>query len=346
MKTLSWVSRIALLGMASSLSSGCIMYRLEELRHATPQGSAFQNELSRLYMDYATQEEKLYDWRDSWYFADKGLMLAYGKDREPELLEDWDIPDGVADELTKARIRVMDTLTPQMKQANPSTAAAIQFYFDCWVEQVDERAEADEVDYCRDGLNRALGGGSRMAAAPVKPVVKKAEAKPMPEEKLAEMPVAKSAPAEPVALKDSKPAPKPESTPFGGPTPEPAKKAEDAKPATKAENAAKEEPKKPKAPTLETASYAVFFEPKKADISTPGKNVLAEVTGSLKGKQDYAVVLHIAAKDGEKELAAQRLAAVRKVLADGGVDSAAVYDEIPPKDAARVARRVELFLNE
>ncbi|NBO20194.1 MAG: hypothetical protein EBV03_13435, partial [Proteobacteria bacterium] len=218
MTTLSWVRRVALLGLASSLTSGCIMYRLEELRHTTPQGSAFQTELSRMYMDFATQEEKLYDWRDSWYFADKGLMLAYGKDVGPEELDQWDIPADLEEEAAKTRIRVMDALSPQMKQANPSTAAAIQFYFDCWLEQVDERAAADEVDFCHDGLMQALGGSAtRIASMPVKAPVRKAEPKPIPaHEDMAREPEAEQEPVKINSISPAKPAPKPDAIPFGG----------------------------------------------------------------------------------------------------------------------------------
>ena len=57
------------------------MYELGRiLRNTTPSGSPFQQELARLYMDFASQDEKGYDWFNSWYFADKGLRAAYGKD--------------------------------------------------------------------------------------------------------------------------------------------------------------------------------------------------------------------------------------------------------------------------
>src|SRR5580658_2925105 len=76
--------------LAVFATSGCEMYSLEKLRHTTPSGSPFQTELSKLYMDFAAQEEKEYDWYNSWHFADKGLQAAYGKDVMPEDLKNWD----------------------------------------------------------------------------------------------------------------------------------------------------------------------------------------------------------------------------------------------------------------
>ncbi|MBY0406378.1 MAG: hypothetical protein K2Q01_01705, partial [Rickettsiales bacterium] len=138
MKT-TLITRVLLLGLSTTMLSGCMMYRLEELRNTTPAGTPFQTELSHMYMEFAAKEEKDYDWQDSWYFADKGLMLAYGKDVGPEELSGWIIDDaGAAMELEKARIRVMDVLTPEFKERSPSKAAAVQFYFDCWVEQQEE----------------------------------------------------------------------------------------------------------------------------------------------------------------------------------------------------------------
>lgn len=152
-----WMTRGLCLTVLSGMTSGCIMYRLEELRNTTPSGSPFQSELSRLYLDFATREEKAYDWQDSWYFADKGLQLAYGRDAGPEELDSWNISGDARMELEKARIRVTDALTPQLKAASPSKAAAIQFYFDCWVEEQEEGWQTDDIGYCRDNLIHALG---------------------------------------------------------------------------------------------------------------------------------------------------------------------------------------------
>lgn len=381
-----WATRLGLLMVASSLSSGCIMYRLEELRQTTPTGTAFQVELSRMYMEYATQEEKVYDWQDSWYFADKGLRLAYGNEAGPEELESWNLPPDALDELTKARIRVMDALTPQLQSSDPVRAAQAQFYFDCWVENAEEMADEDQIAECRDGLNRVLDGkrvASRMGSIKAEPIkteaeksepVKLATKKPEPAKELYKDPMdgqeskeavkeAPKAAKEPVKLapepeKPAEKAPekaaeksvekvaekteKPARVPFGGPTPPPKDEAK----ADKAEKA--EKPKaEPKTPSVETSSYAVFFEQKKPEISGPGKNVLAEVMQSVKDKKDYAVVLHVASTGAaDKELTQKRLQVVRKALSEGGVNESAVYDDVLPKDAKPVARRIELFLNE
>src|SRR5271170_4889311 len=102
MKT-QWIKTIAAATVMASLTIGCAMYTLEELRHTTPSGSPFQQALAKLYMDFASQDEKGYDWFNSWYFADKGLRAAYGKDVTPEEIKDWNIPAPVIPYMEKGR---------------------------------------------------------------------------------------------------------------------------------------------------------------------------------------------------------------------------------------------------
>jgi OOP family OmpA-OmpF porin len=153
---MSWMKKATLVTLAGLLTGSCAMYRLEELRHTTPAGTRFQNELSKLYMDFATQEEKDYDWGSSMYFAGKGLRLAYGKDVGPEELADWNLPADKLADMEAARASLMGVLTPAIMNGSPSRAADAQFFFDCWVEQQEENWQDDDIAYCRDGLAKTL----------------------------------------------------------------------------------------------------------------------------------------------------------------------------------------------
>ena len=145
---------IAALGLL--LVSACSTYSLEELRHTVPRGSAFQRELAKLYMNFADSEEKDYDWRNSWYFADKGLLAAYGKDVSPEDLENWNLSGDALAHLEKSRADLLAALTPEVLETRPEIAARAQFNFDCWVEQQEENSQEDDIEACRDGFVRAL----------------------------------------------------------------------------------------------------------------------------------------------------------------------------------------------
>ena len=311
----AWVKRVAMVLAVTTLTSGCIMYRLEELRNTTPQGTPFQNALAQRYMDFAAQEEKDYDWQNSWYFADKGLMLAYGKDTGPEELGNWNIPDEALSDLVNARTRLMELLTPRFIQESPTRAADAQFYFDCWVEQQEENWQTEDIDFCRSHFMDAIGGLESGEAMPSeapsnpKPVAKK---KPQPIKAVAPKKVMETVPEAKEEVK-TEPAPEPVNT------------------------------------HAEMISYAVFFEAGKAQLSAPGENVIGEVADSLKHVSSYEIVLHGgASKTVNALLADERAQAVKKRLIESGLSAQSIKLPGAPENtsAAKAARRIEIFLNE
>lgn len=153
---MKWIKNMAAMTAFASLTSGCAMYELEELRHTTPSGSPFQKELAKLYMDFAGEDEKGYDWFNSWYFADKGLRAAYGKDVAPEDPKDWDIPADALPYLERAHEELLAALTPATEQMHPTAAAQAQFYFDCWVQRQEENWQSERIVFCREGFSHAL----------------------------------------------------------------------------------------------------------------------------------------------------------------------------------------------
>jgi OOP family OmpA-OmpF porin len=302
------VKQLCLASVLSLSLTSCSMYKLEELRHTTPAGTPFQNELSRLYMDYSTSSEKGYDWSNSWYFADKGLMLAYGKDAGPEELEKWDIPEAVRPELEKARLDLLAVLTPDNIRVSPSKAAEAQFYFDCWVKEQEQNWREEQIANCKDNLTRLMFElhspnskryNSQLPAEAPKP---KKVTKPAVVEKPKEI------------------------------TPEPVKT---------------EANKEQREPVAESTSYAVFFEPDKAEVSEPGMNVITEVIKSLRESSDYSVILHNSKDHPGK--AAERIAVIKKLLVAGGVKESAVrigLGKTEVESGKTSTRRVEIFLNE
>jgi outer membrane protein OmpA-like peptidoglycan-associated protein len=298
-------------------TSGCAMYRLEELRHAEPKGNVFQTELSRLYMDFAEDQEKNYDWANSWHFADKGLMAAYGKDVAPENPDEWNIPEDALADMQKTRTALLAVLTPENEQRYPGESANAQFFFDCWVKYQDTSVQEDSMTYCHDNAVKylaALQAGQARHAQPLKP----------PEPQIAPPPPESAAPVKPAA------SPK-----------KPLAKKPAAKPKTPAIAAAP-------APAIgaETASYIIFFEKGQPVPSDAGNKALADIIGSLDKTGDVDIVIsdHSSAAATDPVLAKQRADVVRKLLLNAGIPAAAIEDgaTAPHKAAARV----EIFLNE
>lgn len=146
---------LGLMVLATTLT-GCAGYSLQELRRTDLEGNDFYKTLARYYLDFAVSEEKNYDWYDSAYFADKGLLAVYGSEVGPEELENWKLPQDKHAELEAARGELLAALTDQAIQNKPEQAAAAQFYFDCWVEQQEENWQADQISYCQDQFKDAM----------------------------------------------------------------------------------------------------------------------------------------------------------------------------------------------
>ena len=331
--------------------SGCSTYSLQKLRQITPAGTPFQNALARLYMDFATTEEKEYDWPDSWHFADKGLMLAYGKDMPPEELADWNIPQEVLPLMEKARASLMAVMTPENMQSRPEDMARAQYFFDCWVEQQEENWQLDDIAYCRDGLQTAL---TSLNAPPVdfsrattpqmeaQASVEKLDslATPVPEAMKQERAPEENVPPASAPLLTVEPMPVPEAVMKKPAAPIPTGNAVAATP--------------------ETVSYVVFFDYNSAELSASGAKVVDDVAAQLASMSDYEVVINgytdtSGSPEYNLKLSNQRVDAVKQGLVERGVKDNAIktfaYGKSDPKfklgngvkEAAN--RRVEIFLN-
>lgn len=130
---------------------------LKDLRKVEPNSDPYYAALASLYQDYAENELKLYDWWSSKYFADKGLLAAYGKNIEPEHPDNWDIDEAQLRTMRAARQVLMASLTPELKAQHPREAAHAVLYYDCWVENQEEGWETEAIETCRDEFYNAVG---------------------------------------------------------------------------------------------------------------------------------------------------------------------------------------------
>jgi OOP family OmpA-OmpF porin len=162
--------RFALFALFSLILTGCTTARLEELRHAEPKGTPFQNALAAEYLAFAEAEAKSYDWWSMSVFSQKGLASIYGNEPQPELVRDWNVPTDMIPEFEAARSDLLEALNTSNKQARPSLTARAQFFYDCWLEQQEEGWQQDDIKACRNGffdaMNR-LKGASPEAPAPI-----------------------------------------------------------------------------------------------------------------------------------------------------------------------------------
>jgi OOP family OmpA-OmpF porin len=140
------LAALVLLGMLSACDS---THSLKQLRSATPQGDAYAQALAASYRDFAEQKVERYDWWTSRYFADKGLMAAYGRDITPEEPSQWDIPATMINEFLDARGKLVTAIAANRSTQPEITAAAVVAY-DRWVELEHNRWNRPAIDDARD----------------------------------------------------------------------------------------------------------------------------------------------------------------------------------------------------
>lgn len=146
---------------------------LKQLRRAEPSADAYQSALASRYQEYAEEKVNAYDWWTSKYFADKGLMAAYGREVLPEDPATWDIPKTMQDEFADGRTQLMNIL-PTAKANQPVQAAQAVVAYDRWVELQDNGWDNPRIEEARDHffaslatLNAPVDGAAAPVPAPI-----------------------------------------------------------------------------------------------------------------------------------------------------------------------------------
>lgn len=141
-----------LLGLA-----GCGFGDVETIRTVQPTGNSFDTALSREYQELALFEaDEMYDWVSATRYAERGLAAAGGQAVMPFDLANFDLPDGMIPEMTKARADLMTMLDSAAPTKIPAAAADAQGKFDCWVEQQEENHQPKDIAACRDAFYAAM----------------------------------------------------------------------------------------------------------------------------------------------------------------------------------------------
>lgn len=150
-------------------------------------GSAFTQALAQEYQSFSRSEYQQLDWPDQGAFKDKARMAASGQVPPPEdprnrgvgtgfqWHPDVDIGKQQRAEAIQGRDRLLAVTQGEAAQRNPQSAARAQVAYDCWVEQLEEGWQADDIERCRKAFYTAL------QQAEARPVQRAAAPAPEPE---------------------------------------------------------------------------------------------------------------------------------------------------------------------
>jgi outer membrane protein OmpA-like peptidoglycan-associated protein len=93
----------------------------------------FNGYLAREYLQYSRDLANRYNWRDSDYFAQKGIRSADNREIYPEVPENWDVDSSKLEEVVISRKRLHLLLNPRVKQQLPIQLAHLTMLYDCWL---------------------------------------------------------------------------------------------------------------------------------------------------------------------------------------------------------------------
>lgn len=142
-------------------------FKLGQLSHMQPTGSAFTQGLANGYSALAREQAGEYDWTVADYFAGKAMQAASGQVVAPEQADTWTNRAGGSPiltqmaELNDARAKLVQALDNGARDRQPADASGAQVAYDCWVE---EASEPDFDPACRDRFHKLL---DRLGMAPM-----------------------------------------------------------------------------------------------------------------------------------------------------------------------------------
>ena len=169
----------AVAGLAAMLGA-CAGMELDGVKDLEPQGSEFQAELYAGYVQLATRERAEHDYRDSDHFAVKAGGAARGENVPPADLSERMIAPDVAEELSKARSRLVAVLDGSGRDKAPVIAAHAQINLECWMQEQEEGHQPDDIGECRNAFYGAVVA-AEVAIRPPPPPPPEPEPAPEPE---------------------------------------------------------------------------------------------------------------------------------------------------------------------
>ena len=169
----------AVAGLAAMLGA-CAGMELDRVKDLEPQGSEFQAELYAGYVKLSAREHAEHDYRDSDGFAVKAGSAARGEDVAPADLSERMIAPDKAEEISKARSRLVAVLDGSGRDKAPVIAAHAQINLDCWMQEQEEGHQPDDISECRNAFYGSVVA-AEVAMRPPPPPPPEPEPAPEPE---------------------------------------------------------------------------------------------------------------------------------------------------------------------
>lgn len=176
--------KIILAASAMVALAGCVGSGVGQAEKVSPNGTDFDNALSGGYLRLAQAEQKEFDYTDADYFAARAISSATAVMVLPPEVGDRDLPQEEQIYVLGLRNDLVEVLDGGARERAPQLAAAAQIAYECWIQELEENIQQDEIAACRDqldglipALRNAIGDEVAAAPAPAKPKPKRIKGK-------------------------------------------------------------------------------------------------------------------------------------------------------------------------
>lgn len=158
------LKKALLVTVSAGLLSACAnTWDVDAVRGMQPQGGAFETALFNAYADLAAEERTEQDWRDTAGFLEKARLAAAGNTVLPDTAGDRRLTGSVATEVEAARAALLSVLDANARTSSPELAARAQAGYECWVQELEEGHQAEDIAACKQRFDAAM---AELTAAP------------------------------------------------------------------------------------------------------------------------------------------------------------------------------------
>ena len=176
MRSLKYLPVIAAVSLLGACVSQPLDTNVSEVRGLPQSGGDFQQALHRNYVALAQIEIDEAHPEATSYYDTKARQAAANVLVLPTRMDERSIPAAFVKELSEARAKLMRVLDAGGATRATEPTARAQTQFDCWMEEREENFQPEDIALCRGGFLSAIDQASGIVFA---------EAKPMPEPKVA-----------------------------------------------------------------------------------------------------------------------------------------------------------------
>ena len=186
------IQRLFIVATAAIFLAACAVVDVSMVEMMQPTGSEFSQNLHKGYVEIGKMEQQESDWRDGNHFLMKAQMAAMGEAPGPDAVEARTIPASYKNPAFYMKQRIDEVLAKGAREKAPLDAAMAQVRFDCWLQEIEENIQPDDIKACEEKFEFHMAFVHQFLKPPPKPAPVQAaapakpEPKPEPMEEMAE----------------------------------------------------------------------------------------------------------------------------------------------------------------